>query len=120
MYQLRPTCDFAGSCPTKGLYDLLPYIYTNLTLPVSNTDIMPCLTSRALDSFSSMAEISASMSFRLPTFYFPLSTNLTLPVSNTDIMPALTCRALDSVPSSAAISASMSLRISAMAVCLAV
>jgi len=40
-------------------------LYNNLTLPVNNTDIMPCLTCRALDSFPSSAAISASMSLRI-------------------------------------------------------
>ena len=89
---------------------------TNLTRPVSNTDIMPALTCRALDSFPSSAVTWASMSLRVSTFHYSLSTNRILPVSNMDIMPALTCRALDSFASSAEISTSMSLRISAMAV----
>jgi hypothetical protein len=33
---------------------------TNLTLPVSNSDITPCLTCHAWDSFPSSAEISPS------------------------------------------------------------
>jgi len=32
----------------EGLSDLLLTTHTNLTLPVSNTDIMPCLTCRAV------------------------------------------------------------------------
>ena len=38
---------------------------TNLTFPLSNTDIIPALTCRALDSFPSSAEILASMSLRI-------------------------------------------------------
>src|SRR5215216_2517148 len=44
---------------------LSPHPHTNLTLPVSNSCIMPCLTWRALDSFPSRAVISASMSLRI-------------------------------------------------------
>jgi hypothetical protein len=39
--------------------------YTNLTLPVSSSCIMPCLTWRALASLFSRAAIWASMSLRI-------------------------------------------------------
>ena len=67
--------------PTKRLLTfkkLVAYVilhrYTNLTLPVSNTDIMPCLTCPALDNFPSRAAISASMSLRISAMPIVLGT----------------------------------------------
>jgi len=40
-------------------------LYTNLIFPVNNADIIPALTARALDSFSSSVRISASMPLRI-------------------------------------------------------
>ena len=42
--------------------------------PLSNTDIIPALTSRTVDSFPSSAMTSASMSFRVSTYHYSLST----------------------------------------------
>ncbi|MBE0670639.1 MAG: hypothetical protein IH588_08635 [Anaerolineales bacterium] len=49
-----PTFNFSGD-------NHLFYTYTNRTRPVSNADIIPALTPRALDSFSSSAVTSVFM-----------------------------------------------------------
>ena len=65
---------FSLQLPNHRLYNSFPIAQTNLTLPPSNSDIIPALTCRALDSFPSSAEISASMLLRVSTFHFLLST----------------------------------------------
>src|SRR5262249_62053601 len=46
-------------------FDVLGFFHTRRVLPVNSSCIMPCLSWRALASFSSSAAISASMSLRM-------------------------------------------------------